>query len=140
MIPLPKHKRKKILFTAASCLAIFFGIFIFSTRSADSGTDQYSARQRPDVMFMDNYHDMHMDVLECLDCHHDYKNGKNILDIEALENGEAEVECALCHTPKTTMGLTKAFHNQCMGCHNKMRKEKETINASLCGECHIKKV
>lgn len=140
MIPLSKNRRKKVLSAAGSCLAVFLGIFTFSTLYADSDNGPYPVKQRPDVMFVDNYHDMHMDALDCLDCHHDYKDGENVLEQEALEDGEAEIECASCHTRDATLDLTKAFHQQCMGCHNKMKKEKEKTGPCLCGECHIKKV
>ncbi len=119
-------------------LIIIAGIVSFSTVFADSESEKTTDKQRPDVLFLDEYHDLHMDSIDCLDCHHVYENGENVLEESELEDGEVETACSSCHNSDATLDLQKAFHQQCMGCHNKMKKEKEKTGPSLCGECHIR--
>lgn len=98
-------------------------------------------------------HEAHMDKLECLDCHHIYKDGVNILDESDLEEGNPDIACCSCHNSKSKMGLAEAFHSSCIPCHNEIGKKfwiprkgiqwKAFISAkdqqapTLCGECHI---
>jgi c(7)-type cytochrome triheme protein len=84
---------------------------------------------RPPVPFP---HELHMDVYDCLDCHHDYENGENVLDDAVLEEGNPEIKCAFCHTPAAAIDLKDAFHGQCVGCHDIDHKK----GPRLCGECH----
>ncbi len=136
----PFHINQKISYPKTFfVLIIIVSMFSFSTISANSAEKPAEKKQRPDVMFLDEYHDLHMESANCLDCHHIYENGENILDEGELEDGEAETSCSSCHTPDATLNLEKAYHQQCMGCHNKMKKAKEKTGPSLCGECHIRK-
>ncbi len=141
---IPIYIKKQIIISVKCILTVLISTFILSPLLyadpvyADPGQGPYKVKQRPDVKFLDNYHDLHMDTVDCLDCHHVYENGENVLEMEALEDGEAEIECASCHNSESTLDITKAFHRQCMGCHNKMKKKKEKTGPSLCGECHIK--
>ena len=79
------------------------------------------------------FHDMHMGEYECLACHHDMQNGENVLDESNLEEGNPAAMCASCHGVDSKTNRTKAFHRQCMGCHDNVDK-----GPILCGECHIK--
>lgn len=90
-------------------------------------------------------HEEHMDMLECLDCHHDYQNGENVLDEDDLEEGNPDIQCASCHSPKlncfsssSKLSLRHAFHQQCVGCHRKARLNREVSGPEFCGECHKK--
>jgi DNA-directed RNA polymerase subunit RPC12/RpoP len=67
-----------------------------------------------------------MEAYECLDCHHDYKDGKNILDEEDIEE-DGSVECAQCHAKGTPIELKTAYHRQCMGCHRRINKQEAGI-------------
>ena len=108
---------------------------------------QAAVKQRPAVPFP---HSMHMDVAECLACHHDYEEpgGENILDegdlddyeddmlLNSMDNPEpGEASCIACHAKggKAKMGSMDAYHNQCITCH-----ETEKAGPVLCGECHVK--
>jgi hypothetical protein len=72
----------------------------------------------------------------CNDCHHVYKNGKNV-----WEEGDEVQKCTECHDPKESKGNVKklqiAFHNDCRTCH----KESGSANAPYkrCYGCHKKK-
>jgi len=91
----------------------------------------FEKKQRSPVLFP---HEQHMMNYECLDCHHKYENGKNVLDEDELIEENSDIACAKCHHPKMKIDLQKAFHRQCMLCH----KENKT-GPRLCGECHVKK-
>ena len=54
---------------------------------------------RPPVSFP---HNRHVEAgLSCKDCHHLYKNGKNVLDESKLEEGNKGIRCSACHGPKS---------------------------------------
>ena len=96
------------------------------------------------VEFIDQYHDLHMENMDCLECHHIYENGKNILSVDALENGESEIYCNSCHYSGNDMETGKSmdteevFHDLCIGCHERVREDSGAQLPVLCGECHIK--
>jgi hypothetical protein len=83
-------------------------------------------------------HEEHMDELECLQCHHKYKDGVNILEEDALEEGNTDLLCSACHTDNAKINLKRAFHRECMGCHRKLRLAGKSTGPELCGQCHIK--
>jgi hypothetical protein len=80
----------------------------------------------------------------CADCHHVYKDGKN-----TWKQGEVVDKCAKCHTEPTIQGEKKlppdqqklnlklAYHNNCIPCHQKFKKEKADTKAPVtCAQCH----
>ena len=108
----------------------------------------YRKKQRVGVNFP---HDLHVGNFECLACHHDYKEGQNLLDEKMLEEGNPNLHCSACHNENTDINLKQAYHRQCIGCHREFRihcccKVCDKIiwlvgsapGPELCGECHIK--
>jgi hypothetical protein len=94
-------------------------------------------KTRPAVMLP---HNRHVEAgLSCKDCHHIYENGKNILDEGKLEEGNKDIRCLTCHSPKSQLDLEKAFHKQCIGCHGKYQKQKKKTGPQYCGGCHVRK-
>ena len=99
-------------------------------------------------------HEDHMDELDCLDCHHVYKDGENVLDESDLEEGNPDISCCSCHNSTTKIDLEEAFHSSCIPCHNENSKKfwiprkgiqwKSFISnegqqgPTLCGECHVR--
>lgn len=100
-------------------------------------------------------HAMHADMTSCATCHH-HTTGVPAEDSRCMPcheaSGEAdEVACSGCHATSPgsaekmkesqevslfhtdTTGLKRAYHLQCMGCHNEMEA------ASGCEDCHFKK-
>ncbi|MEW5911644.1 MAG: cytochrome c3 family protein [Thermodesulfobacteriota bacterium] len=72
--------------------------------------------------------------IKCTECHHDYKNGKNM-----WKEGDKVAKCASCHKdPKKNNGkvlsLQNAFHKNCQPCHRQAKK-----GPTKCNECHPKK-
>jgi c(7)-type cytochrome triheme protein len=94
-----------------------------------------SSKSRPAVYFS---HENHMDSYDCLDCHHDYQNGENILDEDDLENGES-ASCASCHSKDAAIDLKTAFHRECMGCHRRVNKQEAETLPITCQDCHSRR-
>jgi cytochrome c553 len=71
----------------------------------------------------------------CTDCHHEYKDGKNI-----WKEGTAVKTCVTCHDPEKDQDNAKklqtAFHTNCKECHKK--SGKETAPSTKCNDCHSK--
>ncbi len=97
--------------------------------------DGYPKKQRSGVVFP---HEFHMGEFDCLDCHHDYDNGENVLDESELEEGNTGLMCISCHDDGSKVDLKQAFHRQCVVCHMQLRKAKQPTGPELCGECHRK--
>jgi hypothetical protein len=80
----------------------------------------------------------------CVECHHEYKDGKNV-----WKEGQPVKKCAECHDPLKTVkeGDTKiyklnlAYHKNCKNCHKALLKEgkSETAPFKKCNDCHQKK-
>ena len=70
----------------------------------------------------------------CTDCHHSYKDGKNV-----WKEGDKVEKCSACHDLKEkkdgAMKLQNAFHKNCKNCH----KEKGKGPFKKCNDCHAKK-
>ncbi len=82
--------------------------------------------------------------IACDQCHHVYKDGKNV-----WKQGDAVDKCDKCHTEATIQGEKKlppdqqklnlklAYHNNCIPCHQKLKKEKADTKAPVtCAQCH----
>lgn len=95
-------------------------------------TGSYRGNSRPAVYFS---HENHMGLHECLDCHHDYKDGKNILNEDDLDE-DGSAECARCHSEGTAIELKTAYHRQCMGCHRRINKQEAAALPITCEDCH----
>jgi len=95
-------------------------------------TESYPSKSRPAVYFS---HETHMEAYECLDCHHDYRDGNNILSEEALDE-DGSAGCAQCHADDTAIELITAYHRQCMGCHRRINKQEQASLPITCEDCH----
>ncbi len=94
----------------------------------------FRAGTRPPVVFT---HANHMALGDCTECHHRYERGRpreNVLDLGELEEGNPAIRCASCHT--TPAALQRAFHQQCIGCHDRLARQAKPTGPRLCGECH----
>jgi len=96
-------------------------------------------------------HKKHSDEykVKCDECHHVYEDDKNV-----WKEGDKVQKCMECHNeptikgekklPKATqkLNLKLAFHNNCQGCHKKLKKadrEKYKKIPTTCVKCHGKK-
>ena len=76
----------------------------------------------------------------CLECHHKYENGKNVLKM-----GDPIEKCSKCHDPKKKQGktlkLNVAYHKNCKNCHKAINEKDPSKKAPFkkCNDCHEKK-
>jgi len=85
-------------------------------------------------------HGRHMENYGCLDCHHRYEDGENVLDEDELEEGNPAAVCSTCHGLKTDCDLHKAFHCLCLDCHAKESKAGVATGPRQCKGCHTLKM
>jgi hypothetical protein len=77
---------------------------------------------------------------KCTDCHHIYKDGKNV-----LKEGDPIEKCAACHSPLKkegkTLKLNIAYHKNCKNCHKAVMEKDPSKKAPFkkCNDCHQKK-
>ena len=97
----------------------------------------YKTDRKGPVVFS---HGDHSDSFECQQCHHIYKDGKNIWN-----EGDPVKKCVECPSPLKSEGNVKklsiAYHKNCKGCHRKIAKEEGSTSAPYkqCSDCHQKK-
>ncbi|MFH1115947.1 MAG: cytochrome c3 family protein [Pseudomonadota bacterium] len=93
----------------------------------------YETRKKTPVVFP---HAKHKE-LKCIQCHHEYKDGKNV-----WQEGQEVKKCSACHKAKDEgkmVKLEKAYHTQCVNCHKALKKEKKKAGPTACTKCHPKK-
>ena len=95
--------------------------------------DVYTKKKKTPVVFSHIKHK----AFKCDQCHHEYKDGKNV-----WKEGQEVKKGGACHKLKKdgkVSKLEKAFHNQCVKCHKKLKKEKKKTGPTSCTKCHPKK-
>jgi c(7)-type cytochrome triheme protein len=129
--------KRSLIWAAAAIIAIIGLIPVTAALAQEEEIELSMAppqeAQRPPVIFP---HEVHMGLYDCLECHHDYQNGENVLDEDSLEEGNPAIQCANCHNGKTSPDLQEAFHRQCIGCHIDVRKSGQPSGPEMCGDCH----
>ncbi len=103
----------------------------------------FTAPTKAPVKFTHKLHNVDYKIA-CDQCHHKFVDGKNV-----WKQGEPVAKCETCHTEATIkeekklppdqqkLNLKLAFHNQCVGCHQKAKKEKPDSKAPVsCNQCH----
>ncbi|ABB40503.1 Transmembrane complex, tetraheme cytochrome c3 [Oleidesulfovibrio alaskensis G20] len=84
---------------------------------------------RPAAVFDHDAHNEKAGLNDCAVCHHGEEDGK-----QSLEVTSEGVPCADCHAVKAQgkrTPLRRAYHRQCMGCHQSAGK-----GPANCGGCH----
>lgn len=80
-------------------------------------------------------HEKHKEF-KCTDCHHEYKDGKNV-----WQEGQEVKKCWACHKAKAeekVVDLKKAYHDLCQKCHKKLKEENKKTGPITCKKCHPK--
>lgn len=68
--------------------------------------------------------------IDCLKCHHDWKSDQT--------SGKL---CKDCHKAKTegkAISAKEAFHKNCKGCHDELKKANKPTGPTGCTQCHKK--
>lgn len=123
-------RRAQIL--VVCCIAVFLGTWAWSQDEVivfEKGGGK--AVQRPGVSFP---HEKHAQLVECTRCHHDY-------DAYGVNKGSEGQKCADCHgNPSVTnpVPLQRAFHDQCLSCHERLHAREGRNLPVMCGQCHVR--
>ena len=118
--------------TLCSWLSVAAPLYAQESEIRIDNAAAYERKERPAVFFS---HETHMETYECLDCHHDYQDGENVLNEDELDE-ESKVRCAACHTENASIKLAAAYHRQCIGCHRRVNKQDASRLPVTCAECH----
>jgi hypothetical protein len=123
-------------------IILFFLLFsaaVYASAGRDtlriSGMSAFKELSRGEVLFP---HKRHYGYgIGCLQCHHRYEKGENVLSVNELKPGSPAVSCVTCHT--TGRDLQRAYHRFCITCHNEFKNNKAGSGPVMCGLCHSKK-
>jgi hypothetical protein len=136
--------RRNILVTLGVIVAIamFVGVGVLIAADVPDEisihSDAFATHKKGPVNLSHKKHHAEYKVA-CTECHHVYKDGKNV-----LKEGDPIQKCAECHDPVTSEGKVKklmlAYHKNCQGCHKDLEKAgKDTGPTRKCNDCHAKK-
>jgi len=71
----------------------------------------------------------------CAECHHDYKDGKNV-----WKEGQPVKKCSECHDAEAKKGntdkLQNAYHKNCKNCHKELVDKGKEAPFKKCNDCH----
>lgn len=136
---------RKILAGSFLVAVLMLAPYIISAQMPEyliDNQDIYTSKKKPSVLFD---HDLHTAVAECMDCHHHYKDGENVLEHFDLFEGAEGVMCRDCHAEPgtrfqedhdpTEKDLEQAYHAQCITCHREKAGEDVTAPRTCMG-CH----
>ena len=136
--------KKRIFFLSVVTLsiALFTGVgILIATDVGDEiniKSDAFKAYKKGPVKLTHKKHNVDYKIA-CADCHHVYKEGKNV-----YKEGDPVQKCSECHDALKSKGKVKklmlAYHKNCQGCHKQLEKAgKKTGPTKKCNDCHEKK-
>ena len=136
--------RKGILFLSvvSVSIALFTGVgMLIATDNLDEisiKSDAFPEHKKGAVKLTHKKHNVDYKVA-CTECHHVYKEGKNV-----FKKGDPVQKCSGCHDALKSEGKVKklmlAYHRNCQGCHKDLEKAgKKTGPTKKCNDCHEKK-
>ena len=134
--------RKRIFFMGVVILsiALFIGGGILIAKDAPDEfnikSDVFEKRKYKPTKLTHKKHNVDYKIA-CMECHHVYKEGKNI-----YKEGDPVQKCSECHDVKKSEGKKKklmlAFHKNCQGCHRELKKAEKKTGPVKCNKCHEK--
>ncbi len=121
-----------ISIAAVFIMSAFAAISAFSQEDVKQVRDSaFGVRTRGPVAFNHEAHNEKAGIDDCAVCHHVRDEKGQLVEGETSE----DKECSECHMAngKTRDDLARAYHLNCKGCHEELKKGPVT-----CGECHAK--
>ena len=136
--------KKRIFFLSAVILsiALFTGVgILIATDIPDEiaiKSDAFTEYKKASVKFTHKKHNADYKIA-CAECHHVYKEGKNV-----FKEGDPVQKCSACHDALKSKGKVKklmlAYHKNCQGCHKGLEEAgKKAGPTKKCNDCHEKK-
>ena len=135
-------KRILLLSTVIISIALFTGVgILIATDCPDEisiKSDAFTKYKKGAVKLSHKKHNVDYKIA-CAECHHVYKDGKNV-----FKEGVPVQKCSECHDALKSKGKVKklmiAYHRNCQVCHKKLAKGgKKTGPTKKCNGCHEKK-
>jgi hypothetical protein len=143
-----KRGGKIALCGIVAAMVVFVAAFavVAADKAADVITIKAALWPTPTKAPVEFTHKKHAEdyKIACADCHHKFEGGKNV-----WKEGDPVQKCEACHTEPTIQGEKKlppdqqklnlklAFHDNCVGCHQKLKKDKPDTKAPVtCTGCH----
>ena len=127
-------KRLCILLTAIVTGLLFISVGVLIAADVPEKITIEEAKDKKGPVAFDHQKHVKEFGAACTDCHHEYKDGKNV-----WKEGDKVQKCSVCHDLKENKGgaikLQNAFHKNCKNCH----KEKGKGPFRKCNDCHAKK-
>lgn len=122
-------KRCYHLLLVMGFLAGGFATIVFAQPDALKIENKYTKRLKTPVTLN---HKKHAVTIACVECHHEWKK----------EKGKEPEKCAKCHQEKgegKELGLKKAYHTTCQGCHKTLTAQDKKAGPTVkCVDCHLK--
>jgi hypothetical protein len=135
-------KRILLLSTVIISIALFTGVgILIATDFPDEisiKSDAFTTYKKGAVKLSHKKHNVDYKIA-CTECHHVYKEGKNV-----YKEGDPVQKCSECHDAVKSEGKVKklmlAYHKNCQECHKQLEKAgKKTGPTKKCNDCHEKK-
>ena len=134
-------KNRVILIMIMACTIFLFSAVLPYKSVSSSAPDtvvidskEYKKKTKAALTFNHADHIKHGSA--CTECHHTYKDGKNV-----WEEGDTVQKCGQCHDAEKKNGnapnLKTAFHDQCQNCHKNAGSE-DKAPVKKCNSCHKK--
>ncbi|ROR01494.1 cytochrome c3 family protein [Desulfosoma caldarium] len=122
--------KRSVRILVVCCIAVFLGTWAWCQDEVMvlKGDDPKGLKRSP-VSFP---HERHAQLVECTLCHHDY-------DAYGANKGSEGQKCADCHghsSVSNPVPLQRAFHEQCMSCHERLHAREGRNLPVMCGQCH----
>ena len=136
------RKNVLVLLGVIVSIALFVGVGVLIAADCPDEvsihSDAFKTHKKGPVNLSHKEHNMDYKIA-CAECHHVYKDGKNV-----LKEGDPIQKCAECHDPVKSEGKVKklmlAYHKNCQGCHKGLEKAGKTTGPTKkCNDCHAKK-
>jgi len=139
-----RMKKSLTIITIITAFLISLGIIAW-VYAADKTPETYkidndkslfrdSKRTKPAVEFTHEKHEKKHKI-DCTECHHDYKDGKN-----TWKQGDKVLKCGECHKAVEEgkkMTLQNAYHKNCKDCHTRLKTDGKKTGPTLCAQCHV---
>lgn len=93
--------------------------------------EAFTTLTRPGAIFDHDAHNEKAALEDCGACHHGGADG--VINPDESSEGTPCADCHAVDAPKGQTKLVRAYHQQCIGCHQKSGK-----GPLACGQCHKK--
>ena len=142
-----------VLAVAALSVVLLFTVVYATQKAHDNITMEskvFKKHKKALVTLTHKKHNVDYKIV-CTDCHHVYKDGKNVWkEADAVQKCDSKKCHDKAKAPKAKEGEKKlsrkekasqgyfysAIHENCVGCHKDLKKKKKPTGPTACKKCH----